>query len=409
MTNLDAAASTDGTAATADAGVHAMLLETVRAFARKRVAPGVIERDREELFPRELVREAGKLDLLGGVVPAEYGGLGLSYAQYAALVTEMSRVDQVMGLAMTLPSGLAGAGILRYGTREQCERLLPPLCSGEKLIAVGVTEPASGTDVAGMRTTCRSEDGGYRINGQKTWISQISHCDWLLTFASLDRHQGRSGVCAFVIPSDAPGLGLAPFKNKLGFRAISTGEVFLDDVWVPEENRIGAEGDGFGVAMAAVETGRLGVAARALGIALDCLERSVSYATERQVNGSPISRYQQIQSMITDMVVGTEGASAMIERLAGRRDAGLRARREASLAKMHASDVALQCATHAVQIHGAYGTHEDYHVERHFRDAKVFQIVEGTNQLHRNMVAEYALGLRSDRPREPAVSGAVAA
>jgi alkylation response protein AidB-like acyl-CoA dehydrogenase len=200
-----------------------------------------------------------------------------------------------------------------------------------------------------------------------------------------------------VIPSDSDGLALAPFKNKLGFRAISTGEVFLEDVWIPAENRIGAEGAGFGVAMAAVETGRLGVAARSLGVALDCLDRSVAYAIERHVGGGPISRYQLVQSMITDMVVGTESAAAMIDRLARLRDDGLRARREASLAKMHASDVAMMCATHAVQIHGAYGTHEDYHVERHFRDAKVLQIVEGTNQLHRSMVAEYALGMRVDR------------
>jgi alkylation response protein AidB-like acyl-CoA dehydrogenase len=298
---------------------------------------------------------------------------------------------------MSTPSGLAGAGILRHGTPEQCSRLLPALCRGDTIAAVGVTEPGSGTDVAGMRTTCKRDGDGYRINGQKTWISQISHCDWLLTFASLDRDAGRSGICAFVIPADSEGLALAPFKNKLGFRAISTGEVFLEDVWVPEESRIGAEGAGFSVAMAAVETGRLGVAARALGVALDCLDRSVSYAMERHVGGEPISRYQLVQSMITDMVVGTEGAAAMIERLARLRDEGLRARREASLAKMHASDVAMTCATHAVAIHGAYGTHEDYHVGRHFRDAKVLQIVEGTNQLHRSMVAEYALGLRVDR------------
>jgi alkylation response protein AidB-like acyl-CoA dehydrogenase len=378
---------------------QALLVQAVRTFARERVAAGVVDRDREERFPRDLVSEAGRLDLLGGVVPREYGGMGLTYTQYAAIVTEMAKVDQVMALAMTLPSGLAGGGILRHGSPEQCERFLPALCRGETIAAVGVTEPGSGTDVAGMRTTCRRDGDGYRINGQKTWISQIGHCDWLLTFASLDRGAGRAGICAFVIPAPSDGLVLAPFKNKLGFRAISTGEVFLEDVWVPDENRIGAEGAGFGVAMAAVETGRLGVAARALGIALDCLDRSVAYALERHVGGAPIARYQLVQSMITDMVVGTEGASAMIERLAGLRDQGLRARREASLAKMHASDVAMTCATHAVQIHGAYGTHEDYHVERHFRDAKVFQIVEGTNQLHRSMVAEYALGIRSDRPR----------
>jgi hypothetical protein len=189
---------------------------------------------------------------------------------------------------------------------------------------------------------------------------------------------------------------LSPFKNKLGFRSVSTGDVFLDNVRVSQENLIGGEeGVGFRVAMAAVETGRLGVASRALGIAQDCLDRSVAYANERIVDGGPIARYQLVQSMITDMVVGIEGARAMIRDLAARRDRNDRARREASLAKMHASDVAMTCATHAVQIHGAYGTHEEYHVARHMRDAKVFQIVEGQNQLHRAMVAEYALGLRN--------------
>ena len=377
------------------------MLETVRSFANSRVAPGVAERDRDERFPVELVKEAGALDLLGGVVPREFGGAGLSYSDYAAIITEMARVDQVVALTMTLPSGLAGGGILKHGTQEQCRELLPPLCRGETIAAVGVTEPGSGTDVAGMRTTCKRDGSGYLINGAKTWISQIGHCNWLLTFATIDRGAGRRGVCAFVIPADTPGLTMTPFKNKLGFRAVSTGDVFLEDVWVDAGSLVGGEGGGFSVAMAAVETGRLGVGARALGVANDCLDRSVAYANEREVGGGPISRFQQIQSKITDMVVGIEGASAMIERLALKRDAGERARREASLAKMHASDVAMLCASHAVQIHGAYGTHEDYHVQRHFRDAKVLQIVEGTNELHRNMVAEYALGARSDeRPVE---------
>jgi glutaryl-CoA dehydrogenase (non-decarboxylating) len=376
-----------------------LLVDAVRAFGRERVLPGVIERDREERFPRELVREAGALDLLGGIVPQRYGGPELSYRSYAAIVEEMARHDQVMSLAMTLPSGLAGAGLLQYGSEAQREELLPKLCSGEGMAAVGVTEPRSGTDVAGMATTCKREGDGYLINGSKTWTSQITECDWLVTFATLDPALGRSGICAFILPRDTDGITYAPFKNKLGFRAVSTGEVALDDVWVPAGARIGDEGDGFSVAMAAVETGRLGVAARALGIAQDCLDRSIAYANERVVGGRPIARYQLVQSMITDMVVGIEGARAMIMQLAALRDQGSRARRAASLAKMHASDVAMTCATHAVQIHGAYGTHEDYHVERHFRDAKVFQIVEGQNQLHRTMVAEYALGQRVEDVR----------
>jgi alkylation response protein AidB-like acyl-CoA dehydrogenase len=384
-------ASTDG-----NAGDEQMLVEAVRDFARGRVAPGVVERDRLEKFPRELVREAGSLDLLGGAVPREFGGAELTYVQYSAIIEEMARVDQIMALAMTLPSGLAGAGILRYGTDEQRERILPALCSGEQMAAVGVTEPGSGTAVADMQTTYRRDGGDFVINGQKTWISNITECDWVVTFAAAERGGGRNSISAFLIPRDAEGLTLSPFKNKLGFRSVSTGDVFLDNVRVSQENLIGGEeGVGFRVAMAAVETGRLGVASRALGIAQDCLDRSVAYANERIVDGGPIARYQLVQSMITDMVVGIEGARAMIRDLAARRDRNDRARREASLAKMHASDVAMTCATHAVQIHGAYGTHEEYHVARHMRDAKVFQIVEGQNQLHRAMVAEYALGLRN--------------
>jgi alkylation response protein AidB-like acyl-CoA dehydrogenase len=374
-----------------------MMLETVRDFARDRVLPGVVDRDREERFDRQLVRELGELDLLGGIVPAEYGGIGLDHVTYSALVQEMSRVDQLMGQIMSFPSGLGGSGLLQFGTEEQKERFLVPLCQGEIMISAGVTEPGSGTAVADMQTVCRREGDEYVIDGAKTWISQIDECDYLLTFATLKKGAGRGSICAFLIPRDTPGLTLAPFKNKLGFRAIATGDVFLDGVHVPVEYRIGEEGQGYGVAMSAVETGRLGVASRALGMAQDCLDRSVSYARERIVGGQEIGRYQLVQSMITDMVVGIEGARAVTFDYARARDAGDRARLEASLAKMHATDVALMAATNAVQIHGAYGTHEEYHVARHFRDAKVFQIVEGQNQLHRAMVAEYALGYRGDR------------
>jgi alkylation response protein AidB-like acyl-CoA dehydrogenase len=379
----------------------AVMTEMVRSFAQGRVAPGVIERDREERFDRELIREAGGLDLLGGVIPERYGGAGLDHATFAELIVDMSRTDHLVGLAMSFPSGLVGAGILAYGSDEQREELLPGLCSGATMASAAITEPSSGTNVSNMQTVCRRDGDDYLIDGQKAWISFIDVCDWLITFATLDRGGGRSGVCAFVVPRETPGLTLRPFKNKLGFRGVATGEVFLDSVRVPAANRVGEEGQGLDVAMAAVENGRLGVASRALGISTDCLERSVAYANDRQVFGRSIGEFQLVQSMITDMVVGIEGSQAAIDSLAAARDRGERARREASLAKMHASDVAMTCSTHAVQIHGAYGTHEEYHVARHFRDAKVFQIIEGQNQLHRAMVAEYALGLRPRRSEDP--------
>lgn len=370
------------------------LLELVHDFAQREVLPGVLDRDRDERFPRDLVRRAGELGLLGGVVPVEYGGAGLSHLAYSAIVEEMSRADNILAVSMTFPSGLAGAGLMNFGTEEQKRRYLPPLCAGQTMAAAAVTEPSSGTDVSDMHTVCRRQGDRYVLDGQKTWISFLDVCDWIVTFATLDRGTRYAKTCAFIVPRDAPGLTLRPFKNKLGFRALATGEVFLEGVEIPAENRLGEEGDGFKVAMAAVENGRLGVASRAVGIAQDCLDRAVAYAKVREVFGQPIGKFQLVQSMITDMVVGIESARYFTRRLATLKDTGQRGRREASLAKMHASDVAMMAATNAVQIHGAYGTHEDYYVGKHFRDAKVFQIVEGNNQLHRALISEDATGMR---------------
>jgi alkylation response protein AidB-like acyl-CoA dehydrogenase len=246
-----------------------------------------------------------------------------------------------------------------------------------------------------MATTCRRDGDSYVISGAKAWISMLDHGEWFLTFATLDRRMGREGVCAFVVPRDTPGLTVRPYKNKLGFRPLATGDLVLEDVRVGSEQLVGEEGQGYRVAMSAVETGRLSVAARALGLAQSCLDDSVAYARERQVFGQPTGRFQLVQSMITDMVIGIESSRHFLHRLAEHKDSGVaRPRREASLAKMQASDVAMSAATAAVQIHGAYGISDEYRVGRLFRDAKVFQIVEGNNQLHRAMVAEYALGFR---------------
>lgn len=373
----------------------AALRSVVREFAAQEIAPHVMDYDREERFPVEIVRKTAELGWLGAVLPEEYGGSGLDWISFATVIEELSRTCHVIGLSISFPSGLAGAGILRYGTEEQKQRFIPPLVRGESFAGAGVTEPGSGTDVASMATTCRRDGDSYVINGAKAWISMLDVADWFITFATLDRSLGRSGVCAFVVPKDSLGLTVRPYKNKLGFRPIATGDLVLDEVRVPIENRIGGEGEGYGVAMAAVETGRLSVAARAVGLAQACLDASVAYARDREVLGQPIGRYQLVQSMITDMVIGVESARDFVTRLAAQKDAGVeRPRRHASLAKMHATDVAMASATAAVQIHGAYGISEEFPVSRYFRDAKVFQIVEGNNQLHRGMIAEYALGFR---------------
>jgi alkylation response protein AidB-like acyl-CoA dehydrogenase len=377
---------------------RAALREAARDFGRREVEPHVAEYDAAERFPREIVEKAGELGWLGAVLPEELGGADLDWVSFAMLIEELSRSCHIVGLTLSFPSGLAGAGILAHGTEEQKQRFLPPLLTGKHFAGAGVTEPGSGTDVASMRTTCRRDGASYVINGAKAWISMLDVADWFVTFATLDPARGRDGVCAFVVPRDTPGLTLNPYKNKLGFRPIATGDLVFENVRVPEENRIGEEGEGYAVAMAAVETGRLSVAARAVGLAQACLDASVAYAQERMVMGQAIGRYQLVQSMITDMVLGVESARNFVYELALEKDEGNdRPRREASIAKLHATDVAMSAATAAVQIHGAYGVSDEYPVGRYFRDAKVFQIIEGNNQLHRAMVAEYALGYRGAR------------
>jgi alkylation response protein AidB-like acyl-CoA dehydrogenase len=372
---------------------------TARDFAERVILPEVARYDAEERFPVEIVRQCAELGWLGAVLDPKYGGEGLSWRLFATLIEEVSRACHIVGLALSLPSGLAGGGVVRFGTEAQKEQYIAPLLRGEQFAGAGVTEPGSGTDVANMATTCRRDGGDYVINGAKAWISMLDVADWFLTFATIDRSLGRKGVCAFIVPKDTPGVTVRPYKNKLGFRPLSTGDLVLEDVRVPAEQLVGEEGDGYKVAMSAVERGRLSVAARAVGLAQACLDASTSYAREREVMGQDVGRYQLVQSMITDMVTGVESSRYFVQRLAAEKDLGddVDVRRSASVAKMHATDTAMTTATSAVQIHGAYGVSDEYPVGRLFRDAKVFQIIEGNNQLHRAMVAEYALGYRGAR------------
>jgi hypothetical protein len=379
-----------------DTPEQSALRKAARDFAEDEIATRVADYDREERFPREIVEKTAGLGWIGAVLPPEYDGAGLDWLSFAMLIEEVSRVCHIVGLVFSMPSGLVGAGILKYGTEDQKQRYIVPLVRGESFAGAGVTEPGSGTDVASMATTYRRDGDTFVLNGAKAWISMLDVGDWFLTFATRDRALGRKGVSAFIVPRESGGLTLREYKNKLGFRPLATGDLVLDNVVVPSQNLVGEEGQGYDVAMAAVEAGRLSVAARAVGLAQACLDASTSYARSRIVMGQEIGRYQLVQSMITDMTVGIESARHFLYRLAMHKDAGIvRPRREASLAKMHASDVAMMAATNAVQIHGAYGVSEEYPVARYFRDAKVFQIIEGTNQLHRAMVAEYALGYRS--------------
>jgi alkylation response protein AidB-like acyl-CoA dehydrogenase len=367
-----------------------------REFAQREIAPYVADYDRDERFPAEIVRKAAALGFAGGIVPTEYGGAGLDYVTFAALIEEISRTCHAVACALTFPSGLVGSSLLRYGTEEQKQRYLAPLARAEIFAGAGVTEARSGTDVSDMDTTARRNGGDYVINGAKMWISFLGAASFFLTFAhvGVDERTGRKRICAFIVDKDAPGVSVHPLKNKFGFRPLETGELVLDDVRVPQDALVGEEGKGFEIAMNSVESGRLGVAARAVGLGQACCDVSIAYAKERRVFRQPIGKFQLVQEMISDMVCGTEAARLLTYRLAYLKDRGQRARDAASMAKMVASDNALQAATSAFQIHGAYGVSDEYPVARYLRDAKVFQIVEGNNQLPTALVAEAHLGMR---------------
>lgn len=372
------------------------LLELARDFARREIAPHVAQYDREERYPIEIIRQAAELGLLGGVVPVEYGGAGLDYKTYAMLVEEVSRVCHVVGLSMSLASGLVGSSVQAFGTEEQKQRYLVPLARGEAFGGAGVTEARSGTDVSDMDTSVRKDGGDYIINGAKMWISFLDVASWFLTFAHLgvDERSGRKRICAFIVDADLPGVSVHPVANKFGFRPVKTGELVLEDVRVPADALIGEEGRGFAVAMNAVENGRLGVAARATGLAQAAVNSMVDYAKERVVFRAPIASLQMVQEMISDSATATEASRLLVLRLADLKDRGQRARAAASMAKQFASDTAMAAALAAFQIHGAYGVSDEYPVGRYMRDAKVFQIVEGNNQLHRALIAESLTGIR---------------
>jgi alkylation response protein AidB-like acyl-CoA dehydrogenase len=371
------------------------LVRTVADFAAREIAPRVDEYDANEYLPRDLLDKMSSLGLFGGVIPEEYGGAGLDYLTYARVIEEISKVCHAMGCLVTMPSGLVGSSIERFGTPEQKQRWLTPLAQGTFFGAAGVTEPRSGSDVAGMTTTYVKDGDDFVINGAKAWITNIDIANFFVTFATMDRSLKHKGITAFILPRDTPGISVAPYHNKLGFRPLCSGDLVLDDVRVGPEALLGEEGGGFPVAMTAVERGRLGVAARALGVAQAALDEARAFATVREAFGQEIANFQIVQSKITDMVVGVETTRLLVHATAAALQRGERARKMTSMAKMYASDVAVRSAADALQIHGASGVSPEFRIGRLFRDAKVLQIVEGSNDLHRALIAEMELGLRA--------------
>lgn len=370
------------------------ILDTTRRFAQERIRPHVRRYDREERFPMEIYAELGSLGLAGGVIPEAYGGAGMDYQTYALVIMELAEVCQVMGAAASWASGVGGISVLEFGTEAQKRDFLEPLAKGGGPVAFALTETHTGSDVASMRTRAVRDGDHYVLNGTKTWISMVARARWILTFATLDPSAGRKGITAFLLDPSWAGITRIPFKDKVGFRPLESGELSLADVRVPAANRLGAEGEGFRIAMSAVESGRLSVAARCVGMMRACLALASDYAKTRETFGEPIGRRQLVQSKITDMRVSLETARLLVLQAAWKKDHGERARADTSMAKLYASDRLMRVAEDAMQIHGAYSCSDEYEIGRYWRDAKFMQTIEGSNEIHRGLIAEYELGYR---------------
>jgi glutaryl-CoA dehydrogenase (non-decarboxylating) len=371
--------------------------DVAREFVEREVAPHIRAWDRGDGYPRELLSKLGQVGFLGGPIPEQYGGGGLDYVAFGHVCEELERGDTSLRVVMSVHVGLSSLTLLQWGTEEQKQRFLVPQARGEKLGGFGLTEPGAGSDVAAITTSARKDGGDYVLNGSKVWISLADVADHLLVIAQLDPSMRHRGLAAFVIERGMKGFSSAPIHGKLGVRAGNTGILHLDDVRVPAANRIGEEGEGFHIAMSALDMGRFTVATGAVGLAQACLDASVTYANSRQTFGQPIGRHQLVQEMIATMVSGIESARLLCYKAGWLKNQGLRSTRETSLAKWYACDVATRSADLAIEVHGSYAYSDELPLERYYRNARGAEIYEGTREIHKIMQAEYALGYRQDR------------
>jgi glutaryl-CoA dehydrogenase (non-decarboxylating) len=370
----------------------------VRTFVDREIIPHIREWDEKGHFEPAILQRLAELELMGVCIPERYGGAGMDYNTLAIVCEELERGDTAFRTAVSVHTGLNSMTLFQWGNAFQKEKYLIPQARGQKIGAFGLTEPNAGSDVAAMQTTARRSGNEYILNGSKTWISLCDVADHFLIFAKTDKEQGHHGISCFIVERTFPGVTTKAIKGKLGIRAGNTGEVFLDEVRVPAENLLGEEGEGFKIAMSALDNGRFTVAAGACGLINASLEASLTYCHERKTFGKEIGRHQLVQQMIAKMTANLEISRLLVYRAGWLKNEGKRNTRETSLAKWIACDAAFEAANDAVQIHGAYGYSSEYPVERFLRNAKAPVIYEGTREIHTIMQAEYALGYRKDKP-----------
>ena len=375
-----------------------LVRDSARSFVDAEITPHIREWDAKGEVHREVFEKMAELGFLGAPVWERWGGSGMDYISFAILCEELEKGDTAFRVVQSVHVGLNSLTLMQWGTDEQKERWLVPQAKGEKLATFGLTEPGVGTDAGNLASTARRDGDSYVLNGQKIWISLADVADHFLVFATIDRAKKHKGVTAFLLERGMKGLTTGTLHGKLGIRAGNTGLINLDDVAVPEEHRIGEEGEGFLIAMSAIDQGRYTVAAGAVGLAQACIDASVAYAHDRHTFGEEIGQHQLVKQLIAKMVAGTEMGRLLVWRAGWLKNQGRRNTRETSLAKWHATEHAVQSALDAIQVHGANGYSNEFPVERYLRNSKAAVIYEGTSQLHTLIQADYALGYREDRP-----------
>ena len=372
-----------------------LIKSTAREFTDNEIVERARENARNHHFDLEIVQKLATQGYLGAIVPAEYGGAGLDYVSYGLIVEEIGRGDSAVRTVISVQTSLVCSAILRWGTEEQKQRYLPRLCSGEWLGCFGLTEPDTGSDAANQRTRAAKTDSGWLINGAKMWISMGNYARLALIFAQTDPALGYKGLGCFLVDTDQAGFKPQPIEHKMGLHASDTASISLEDVEVAEDGLLGGIGDGFKVAMSALDSGRYSVAAGCVGICQGCVEQSVNYAKEREQFGRPIASFQLIQAMIADMVVKTEAARMLVWRAGWLKDRGRPNTLETSVAKLYATESAVECANTAIQVHGGAGYVDDHPVERYFRDVRVTTLYEGTSQIQKLIIGRAMTGINA--------------
>jgi alkylation response protein AidB-like acyl-CoA dehydrogenase len=372
-----------------------LIRETAREFTDKEIVPVARENDRNEHFDVDLVKKLGDMGYLGPIVAEEYGGRGLDYRTYGLIVEEIGRGDSSARTVVSVQTSLVCSSIQRWGSEEQKHEWLPKLCTGEYLGCFGLTEPNTGSDAANLSTRAEKTGDGWKISGQKQWISMGNYAKVAMVFAQTDPEKKHRGLAAFLVPTDSPGFTTSAIHGKLGLRASDTAELSLDGVEVGDEALLGEVGDGFKVAMSALDSGRFSVASGCVGICQGCVDASVAYSTERKQFDRPIASFQLVQAMIADMVVDTEASRALVWRAGYLKDAGKPNTTETSIAKLFATEAAVRSANNAIQVHGGAGYVDDHPVERYLRDARVTTLYEGTSQIQKLIIGRAATGVNA--------------